>query len=152
MTEMVERIDDYGRPAWIALMVVAFILFWPLGLAILAFLLWSGRMGCSGRAWADGTDRRERFERKMDRMRARFEEWGGSFRDRGFPSTGNHAFDEYRAETLRRLEEEAKDFRSFLERLRMAKDKAEFDQFMADRRSRGSGSEPSGDQSGTGNN
>jgi len=37
---------------------------------------------------------------------------------------------------LRRLEEEQKDFSSFLERLRFAKDKAEFDQFMADRRPR----------------
>ena len=136
MTEVVERIDDYGRPAWIALMVVGFILFWPIGLAILAFLIWSGRMGCGGRGWHGGADRRERFERKMERMRERFEAWGGSPRDRGFPPTGNRAFDEYRAETLKRLEEEANEFRSFLDRLRMAKDKAEFDQFMAERRSR----------------
>ena len=136
---MVERIDDYGRPAWIALMVVGFILFWPLGLAVLAFLLWSGRMGCGARhggMWGSGGDRRARFEQKMERMRERFEAWGGSSRERGFPPTGNRAFDEYRAETLKRLEEEANDFRSFLDRLRMAKDKAEFDQFMADRRSR----------------
>jgi hypothetical protein len=46
-------------------------------------------------------------------------------------------------ETLRRLEEEQKEFRDFLERLRHAKDKAEFDQFMADRRSRPQGSAPS---------
>ena len=52
------------------------------------------------------------------------------------PSSGNRAFDEYRAETLRRLEDEQREFREFLERLRMAKDKAEFDQFMADRRNR----------------
>lgn len=147
MTEVVERIDDYGRPAWIALMVVAFILFWPAGLAILAFLLWSGRMGCGGRAWGSGADRRDRFERKMERMRERFEAWGGSARDRGFPSTGNRAFDEYRAETLKRLEDEAKDFRSFLDRLRMAKDKAEFDQFMAERRSRPAGTDKSAEQS-----
>ncbi|MGE0701477.1 MAG: DUF2852 domain-containing protein [Hyphomicrobiaceae bacterium] len=139
MTEMVERIDDYGRPAWIALMVVSFILFWPLGLALLAFLLWSGRMG-GGARWGSSEDRRERFERKMARMREKFEAWGGSARERSFPSTGNRAFDEYRAETLRRLEDEANDFRSFLDRLRMAKDKAEFDQFMADRKSRAGGS------------
>ena len=60
--------------------------------------------------------------------------WCGG--DRQPASSGNHAFDEYRAETLRRLEDEQKDFSSFLERLRFAKDKAEFDQFMADRRSR----------------
>ena len=51
-------------------------------------------------------------------------------------SSGNRAFDEYRTETLRRLEDEQREFRDFLERLRMAKDKAEFDQFMAERRNR----------------
>ena len=50
------------------------------------------------------------------------------------PSSGNHAFDEYRAETIRRLEDEQQAFGSFLERLRFAKDKAEFDQFMTERR------------------
>ncbi len=52
-------------------------------------------------------------------------------------ASGNRAFDEYRTETLRRLEEEEREFRDFLDRLRMAKDKAEFDQFMAERRNRG---------------
>ena len=55
----------------------------------------------------------------------------------GQPQTsGNRAFDEYRVETLRRLEEEQQEFQEFLAQLRMAKDKAEFDQFMADRRTR----------------
>ena len=44
------------------------------------------------------------------------------------------AFEEYRADTLRRLDDEQKDFQAFLDRLRMAKDKAEFEQFMAERR------------------
>jgi len=57
--------------------------------------------------------------------------WNRSFRQP--PSTGNHAFDEYRAEALRRLEEEQKEFTEFLERLRKARDKTEFDQFMAER-------------------
>ena len=47
--------------------------------------------------------------------------------------SGNRAFDEYRTETLRRLEEEQREFKAFLDRLRHAKDKAEFDQFMAER-------------------
>ena len=51
-------------------------------------------------------------------------------------SSGNHAFDESTAATVRRMEEEQKDFGAFLERLRFAKDKAEFDQFMAERRNR----------------
>ena len=54
-------------------------------------------------------------------------------------SSGNRAFDEYRAETLRRLEEEQREFKEFLDRLRHAKDKAEFDQFMAERRNRPQG-------------
>ena len=49
------------------------------------------------------------------------------------PPSGNHAFDDYRREMLRRLEQDHTDFQSFLDRLRRAKDKAEFDQFMADR-------------------
>jgi hypothetical protein len=57
-------------------------------------------------------------------------------------SSGNSAFDEYRAETLRRLEEEQKEFRDFLDHLRQAKDKSEFDQFMADRRNRQQGQSP----------
>ena len=48
-------------------------------------------------------------------------------------SSGNTAFDDYREETLKRLEDEQIEFQSFLERLRHAKDKAEFDQFMDDR-------------------
>lgn len=52
------------------------------------------------------------------------------------PLSGGHAFDEYRAEMLRRLEQEEREFREFLERARTAKDRAEFDQFMAERRAR----------------
>ena len=60
----------------------------------------------------------------------------GWFGRHGPPSSGNTAFDEYREETLRRLEEEQKEFHDFLDRLRFAKDKTEFDQFMAERRNR----------------
>ena len=52
------------------------------------------------------------------------------------PSSGNRAFDDYRSETLQRLEEEQREFKEFLERLRFAKDRAEFDQFMSERRNR----------------
>src|SRR6202046_320150 len=54
----------------------------------------------------------------------------------GPPSSGNRAFDEYRMDTLRRLEEEQTEFKDFLDRLRHAKDKEEFDQFMAQHRPR----------------
>ena len=53
---------------------------------------------------------------------------GGVYR-----TTGNAAFDAYKNETLRRLEEEQENFEAFLQRLRDARDKAEFDQFMEER-------------------
>ena len=49
-------------------------------------------------------------------------------------TTTNMAFEEYRKETLRRLEEEKRDFLEYLENLRLAKDKAEFDEFMSNKR------------------
>ena len=58
------------------------------------------------------------------------------------PPSGSRAFEEYRADTLRRLEEEQRAFTEFLARLRFAKDKAELDQFMAERRGPGSGAPP----------
>ena len=48
-------------------------------------------------------------------------------------STGNTAFDAYKEDTLKRLEDEQSAFQSFLQRLREAKDKTEFDDFMNDR-------------------
>lgn len=114
------KLDQWGMGAWIALMVLGFVVWWPLGLAILAYILWSGRMSC----WRRG----ETGRRGHDAARGAASYWR--------PSSGNHAFDDYRAETLRRLEDEQREFKEFLERLRFAKDKEEFDQFMAERRNR----------------
>lgn len=136
--DLAARLDDYGKPAWLLVMVLGFILFWPIGLAILAYLLWSGRMGC----WKGSAFRGRRHERDE---RGRNGWWGAA---RAPQSSGNRAFDEYREETLRRLEEEQKEFFDFLERLRHAKDKEEFDQFMADRR-RGPAKQPPGYDPGT---
>jgi len=128
------RIDEFGKPAWIGLIVLGFWAFWPLGLAILAYTIWSGRMGCGFHGGQDRWQHKmERMQRKMDWMRSRMSGGGPVW---GSPSSGNRAFDDYRTETLRRLEEEQREFRDFLDRLRAAKDKAEFDQFMAERRNR----------------
>ncbi|HMD62689.1 MAG TPA: DUF2852 domain-containing protein [Stellaceae bacterium] len=138
MHALVAQLDDIGKPAWIALTVVSFILFWPLGLLVLGFLIGSGRMACWAHGSSDRWQRRmERMQRRMERMQAGAERWSGC--DGYRASSGNRAFDEYRAETLRRLEEEQREFMAFLDRLRHAKDKAEFDQFMAERRPNGSG-------------
>ncbi len=48
-------------------------------------------------------------------------------------SSGNASFDAYRSDVIERLEAEQVNFEAFLERLRDAKDKTEFDQFMDDR-------------------
>ena len=48
-------------------------------------------------------------------------------------SSGNASFDAYRAEMLKRLEQEQGRFEDFLHRLRDAKDKVEFEEFMEDR-------------------
>ena len=130
-----QKLDELGLPAWIALMILGFIVWWPLGLLTLAFLIWSGRMNCGHRSVERWQEKINRMQAKMDRARDRMGAAG--FGGGGFwqsPSSGNRAFDEYRMETLRRLEDEQREFQEFLTRLRMAKDKAEFDQFMADRR------------------
>ena len=117
------------HPGWILLTVLGFIIWWPIGLAVLFYTLGSRKMGC----WSRGNhwqNKMERMQYKMERMRSRMDgRYGG-------PSSGNRAFDEYRSETLKRLEDEQNEFKDFLDRLRHAKDKAEFDQFMAERRSR----------------
>src|ERR1700688_4250804 len=129
------KLDELGRPAWILLMILGFIVWWPLGLAALAFMIGSGRLGCwNHRSVGRWQDKMDRMQEKMDRGRGRMDSMGAAQDWWGQPrSSGNRAFDEYRTETLRRLEEEQREFRDFLDRLRHAKDKAEFDQFMSER-------------------
>jgi erythromycin esterase-like protein len=91
----------------------------PLGLVISAYLIWSGKMLCCGFGFGP---------RRDESYRPAVAEW------REPHASGNRAFDQYRADTLRRLEEEQREFREFLEQLRSARDKAEFDQFMTERR------------------
>lgn len=125
--EIAAKIDELGKPAWIVLMVLGFVAFWPIGLGILGYLIWSGRMGCHKRShvgkWYNGSD---------EKMHGFGSRWRGDKTQT--VSSGNYAFDEYRNETLSRLEDEQKEFVDFLERLRHAKDKAEFDQFMSERK------------------
>ena len=102
-------LDDRGRLAWLAAVALGLVVFWPVGLAILGYMIWSKRM----------------FARCHATRTAVFHPAA---------STGNVAFDAYRDETLKRLEDEHRAFVEFLARLREAKDKAEFDQFMAERR------------------
>lgn len=108
-------LDSKGKGAWIAAMVLGFVFFWPVGLALLAYMIWSKRMFSKScrRAGRHNEMRRSGYA--------------------AMKTSGNSAFDSYKAETLRRLEDEQEQFESFLERLREAKDKTEFDQFMDER-------------------
>ena len=130
-------LDSPWHPGWIAVTILGFIIWWPIGLALLFFTLGSRKMGCWSHydrdRWAN---KMEKMQYRMDRMRDRMERRGFPFGGFGPSSSGNQAFDEYRAETLRRLEDEQKEFKEFLGRLRQAKDKEEFDAFMAQHKTR----------------
>jgi len=113
LTGIRDWLDERGKAAWIVAMILAFIACWPLGLAILGYMIWSKRMfSCR---------HRHHHHRR------------GYGRGYAAP-TGNVAFDAYREETLKRLEDEHREFLDFLQKLREAKDKAEFDQFMQSRK------------------
>lgn len=110
-------LDDRGRPAWIVATVAGFIVFWPVGLALLAYTIWSKRM-------FNRSCRSHRHDRSREAFHAMV---------RAVRPSGNSAFDAYKADTIRRLQDEQEAFEAFLQRLRDAKDKQEFDSFMDDR-------------------
>jgi hypothetical protein len=112
-------LDARGKWAWIAAMVLGFVFFWPIGLALLAYMIWGKHM----------------FARSCGHSRHQHDQshaWG-RHGFRAAQATGNHAFDSYKAEALRRLEEEQEAFETFLQRLRTSKDKTQFDAFMEER-------------------
>ena len=130
-------IKPQWSPVTIALMVLGFILFWPIGLAVLAYILWGEKFGGSpekaqayfnkGRAWCSANKGAHR-------------NWT-NHRSYGMNSSGNAAFDDYRAEQLKRLEEERARldaeidaFHEYMANLNKAKDREEFDRFMNERR------------------
>ncbi|HVC61517.1 MAG TPA: DUF2852 domain-containing protein [Acetobacteraceae bacterium] len=131
------------RPLWIVATILGFMFWWPVGLAVLFFTIGSRRMGCWGygrRGGFQGGGYQGGWQGGGAPPWANWKSFwncgSGRAHAQAAPSSGNRAFDEYRAETLRRLEEEQKEFGTFLDRLRFAKDKAEFDQFMTELRQR----------------
>jgi hypothetical protein len=109
-------------------MVLGFVVFWPLGLAMLAYIIWGDRLDGFKRDANTATDRIFTACR------------GRGAHARGFSRTGNVAFDDWRDAELRRLDEERRkldalrdDFEAYARELRRAKDKEEFDRFMAER-------------------
>jgi biopolymer transport protein ExbB/TolQ len=126
-------------PATIALMVLGFVVFWPLGLAMLAYILFGDRLRDFKR---DANARADGFFSGLRRSSRRSPFATGTY------STGNVAFDEWRKAELDRMEEERRrmdemreEFDSYLRELRRAKDQEEFDRFMRERRGHGSGTQ-----------
>ncbi|MHB2167044.1 DUF2852 domain-containing protein [Alsobacter sp. R-9] len=128
------------RPLELAAMIGGFVVFWPIGLAILA---WKG--------WKEGwwMSSCRRAERQGESRDARFGGgWGGGWNGNRElrRDSGNSAFESYKESELQRLQaefdrlvEEQHAFGEYIEGLRRAKDKAEFDAFVAARRGTGSG-------------
>ena len=130
-------LSSMGRwSAWeIGAMVAGFVVFWPLGLIAL-FLKWK-----NGERWKGSADTAAPWASFKAPDLSGWN-WKGQASSYGFAGSGNAAFDTYKREQLkrldeerRRLEDEQKAFRDFVERLRRAKDQDEFDRFMNERRS-----------------
>ena len=119
------------RPAWtpatIALMVIGFMVFWPLGLAMLAYIIWGDRL--------DG------FKRDVNKATdGMFASCRGRSHWKAQSRTGNVAFDDWREKELerlaverRKLDETLAEFDDYARELRRAKDQEEFDRFMSNR-------------------
>ncbi len=129
------------RPGWnplnIALMVVAFIIYWPLGLLMLAYIVWGDRLPSLV------ADAKEKLGMNGSSSRAPVFPGARPAATGPVQPTGNVAFDDYRARELARLEEERRkldamreEFDDYLRDLRRARDREEFDRFMASRNAR----------------
>ncbi len=106
LNNIIDWIDNQGILAWIAVMVISFIIFWPIGLVVLFFLIWSNRFGKGPKKNLDND----------------------------LPLIENSAFEKYKTDTLNRLAQEQKEFEEFMSKLKAAKDQQEFDRFMEQRK------------------
>ena len=124
-------------PATIALMVLGFVVFWPLGLAMLAYIIFGERLQGFKR---DANRKADGIFASCRRTKNRYQ---------SHFTTGNVAFDDWRKAELDRLDEERRkldemreEFDNYARELRRAKDQEEFDRFMRERQNRSSGNHP----------
>lgn len=102
--------------------IVALNVFWPAGVAIAIILAWRGGFAPTGSPSAAPRTIDEAVKSLVPTSAQK--------------TSGNASFDTYRSDMIKRLEVEQQNFEGFLARLRDAKDKTEFDQFMDDRATR----------------
>lgn len=114
MTTITRRKSRW-TPLGVAAVVLGFVTWWPIGLAVVAYIMWGGSVD---ELASDAVDQIKASFKSTNTMRS---------------GSGNAAFDDYRKETLRRLEEEQAEFNGFMSKLREARDREEFERFMADR-------------------
>ena len=99
------KLDELGKAGWIALTILGFLVFWPVGFGLLGFLICSGRL----RAWRSEQPWRPRWEQpagyfRHDPLRGADDGRAGS----GSGPAGSPG--------------ERRDYQDFLERLRHARD------------------------------
>ena len=128
------------RPAWtpvtIALTILGFMVFWPLGLAMIAYIVWGDRLEAFK---AEANRATDGVIGQFRGMSAR----AGGLHGTPFGRTGNVAFDDWRDEEMKRLQEKREEltrmeaeFADYQRELRRAKDREEFDRFLRERDSK----------------
>jgi hypothetical protein len=128
-------------------MVLGFAVFWPIGLAILGYKLWQRKFGGDDLQTFASTKWNEARTAMSSMQSGRSSTprpWSsGPWSRGGAPSTGNRAFDDWKSAELSRLDDERRkleeahlEFAEFVENIRKAKDREEFERFMNDRRNR----------------
>ena len=135
------------KPVELLAMILGFIVFWPIGLGVLFWKMWQKKTGYEGDIADFVQDKWQNSQAwswaACGPARAGFA--GGPWQRAGFRmrSTGNRAFDDWRDAELARLEEERqklvaaeREFAEYIENLRRARDREEFDRFMHDRNNR----------------
>ena len=140
------------HPLELAAMIVGFIVFWPIGLAILFLKIAQKKEGYPGDLFSYARDKAaSKWQGWNASQQTWCGTWSGSYQSRGMRATGNSAFDDWRNAELARLEEERRklveaerEFSEYLDRLRRARDREEFDRFMNERRNAQSGQGTSG--------
>jgi hypothetical protein len=134
-------------------MILGFIVFWPVGLAILLWKIWQRKHGYERDMFAFAQERFADLQARWSDATGRGEGKKGAqdWRGPGFMrSSGNVAFDDWRESELARLEEERRklaeaerEFAEHIEKLRRAKDREEFESFMQARKNAGGAQRPS---------